>query len=88
MRIMLSLAMLALATPALAEPQCTDLPASQWIAQDSMKQSIIAEQGYKIDVFKITKGNCYELYGRNKAGKRIEIYYHPVTAEVVRQSVR
>ena len=29
------------------------------------------------DVLKVTKGNCYELYGSNPAGKRVEIYYRP-----------
>ena len=30
-------------------------------------------QGYKIKKFKVD-GNCYEIYGHNKEGKKVEIY--------------
>jgi hypothetical protein len=76
------------AAPAYANPQCTTEPASKWQPKDDMMKRIVAADGYKVDVFKITTGNCYELYGRDKAGKRIEIYYHPMTGDVVKYNAR
>lgn len=46
-----------------------------------MKAKIVA-MGHHIAVFKTTKGNCYEVYGKDSAGKNIEIYFNPVTGEV------
>ena len=60
----------------------------QLVAERELMKKIVATQGYKVEVFKVTTGNCYELYGRDKAGKRIEIYYNPVTAEVVKSNAR
>ena len=38
----------------------------------------IEAQGYVIDKFKVS-GNCYEIYGKNKEGKKVEIYYDAKT---------
>ena len=35
------------------------------------------EKGYKISKFK-QPGSCYEIYGTDKDGKKVEIYYNPV----------
>ena len=43
----------------------------------------VEAQGYQIKTFKVTKGNCYEIYGHDKAGKKVEIYFDPVTAAVL-----
>ena len=48
-------------------------------------KSKIAELGYKFKVFKVTTGNCYEIYGQNKTGQRAEVYFHPVTGEIVEE---
>ena len=88
MRTPFVIAILAAATPALAGPQCTDQPASKWLAKDEVMKKIVAEHGYKVEVFKVTAGNCYEMYGRDKAGKRVEIYYNPITADVVKSNAR
>lgn len=68
---------LALSTAALAsEPTCT-APKSSWMTESAFKQSIEA-QGYKIKTLKVTKG-CYEIYGHDKDGKRVEISFDPAT---------
>ncbi len=67
-----------------ADPKCTSEPKDKWISENEMKAKI-ASQGYQVRVFKVTKGNCYEIYGRDKAGKRIEIYFNPVTGSVVKE---
>jgi hypothetical protein len=39
-------------------------------------------EGYKIRKFK-QPGTCYEIYGTDKNGKDIEIYFNPVDGSVV-----
>jgi hypothetical protein len=67
-----------------AGPTCTTEPKAKWMSEADMKVKI-ATGGYKYSVFKVTTGNCYEIYGRDKAGKRIEIYFHPITGNVVEE---
>lgn len=85
MRTAIVFALVLIASPALAGPQCTDEPESLWLTESEMKERI-GTMGYSIDVFKKTNGNCYEIYGRDGAGKRIEIYFNPVTGEIVKSS--
>jgi hypothetical protein len=47
----------------------------------------LEQQGYKIKTFKVTKGNCYEIYGHDKDGKKVEIYFDTKTLEVVKAEV-
>jgi len=76
------LILVAFASPALARTQCTTEPKDKWISQTEMKAKI-AGLGYKPDVFKVTKGNCYEIYGRDAKGKRAEVYFNPVDGKIV-----
>lgn len=68
----------------LAGPECTKTPKERWMSEKDMRSKIEA-QGYKIKVFKTTSGNCYEIYGKDKDGKKVEIYYNPVDGSVVKQ---
>jgi hypothetical protein len=43
----------------------------------------LEDKGYQIKTFKVSKGECYEIYGFDKAGKKVEIYFDPVTAAVL-----
>jgi len=76
---------LAVAGSAVAGPQCTQEPQSKWKSEDEMKAHILT-LGYKIKVFKIS-GNCYEIYGWTKDGAKAEIYFNPVTAEIVKSEI-
>ncbi|MGI9509243.1 MAG: PepSY domain-containing protein [Geminicoccaceae bacterium] len=78
---------MVLASGANAGPTCTNEPSSEWLSEAEMKAKI-SSSGYAIDVFKTTKGNCYEIYGRTETGKRVEVYYHPITGAVVKETVR
>jgi hypothetical protein len=33
--------------------------------------SRVAQLVYQAKIFKVTRGNCYEIYGLDKAGKRV-----------------
>lgn len=82
MRIVLTAVFASIAFSAWASPQCTTEPEAKWLTETVMRDKAIAA-GNSIDVFKKTKGNCYEIYGRDAKGKRVEIYYHPVTGDIV-----
>jgi hypothetical protein len=85
MRGVLALVVFAvLCGTATAEPQCTTESKDKWIGESEMKLKV-AGLGYQVKVFKVTKGNCYEIYGLDKAGKRIEVYFHPVTGKIVEE---
>ena len=43
----------------------------------------LSADGYQIKTFKVSKGQCYEIYGFDKSGKKVEIYFDPATAAVL-----
>lgn len=61
---------------AMAKKNCTDQPKEKWMSEVDFKKKVEAE-GYKISKFK-QPGSCYEIYGLNKGGKRVEVYFNPV----------
>lgn len=74
----------ALAAPtAFAGPKCTDAPRGTWMPEKSMQERI-TKAGYTIDKFKVS-GTCYEIYGKDKTGRRVEIYYDPTDGRVVKE---
>ena len=75
-------ALIAASGAAIAGPTCTDQPRDKWISEEQMKAKI-DKMGLKYEVFKVTKGNCYEIYGFNAEGKKVEIYFHPLDGKVV-----
>lgn len=76
----------ALPPAASASPQCTTQPKSEWLTPEQMKE-IIAKMDFKdVKIFQVS-GNCYEIYAHTKDGHRAEIYFNPVTGEVVEKNV-
>lgn len=82
--IILAAATLFLSTLAHAEAECPAYPKSEWMKENDAKSSL-EKQGYKIKKFKVS-GNCYEMYGHDKAGKRVEIYFDAKTMAVIKQA--
>lgn len=68
-----------------AEPECTKESKDKW--KDAKAFETELAKTYKIKKFKVTKGNCYEIYGHSKEGKRVEIYFNPVTGEKVKENI-
>lgn len=85
MRILMSIVIAAFASSAFASPKCTTESRDKWISEADMRARAEAA-GHKVEVFKVTKGGCYEIYGRDAAGKRIEIYFHPLSGEILEHS--
>ena len=68
---------------AFAKKSCTDQPKEKWMSEADFKKKVVSE-GYQIKQFK-QPGTCYEIYGTNKDGKKVEIYFNPVDGSIVKQ---
>lgn len=68
---------------AFAAPVCTKAPQSQWMPQQQLKDRLVKE-GYTINRF-LVSGTCYEIYGKDKAGKNVEIYFDPTDGRIVKK---
>ncbi|QVM90636.1 PepSY domain-containing protein [Pseudomonas entomophila] len=88
MRQSLILPILLLASTAAfaAEPKCTSADKATWQDADQF-QAKLKDEGYKISKFKVTKGNCYEIYGFDKDGRKVEIYHDPVSGKAVKSEI-
>lgn len=84
----------AMAVPmtAWAKADCKANPKAEWMSEADAKAKIEAQgykikaQGYKITKFKVD-GNCYEIYGTNKDGKKVEIYFDTKSLEIVKLEI-
>jgi hypothetical protein len=63
---------------------CTTAPESEWLNQEQFQAGLLAD-GYQIREFKVTEGNCYEIYGSDANGAKVEIYFNPVDGAIVKQ---
>lgn len=87
MRKVLLISLLMASPLALAGPQCTTTDKSQWQDQAKFQEQLKA-QGYQISKFKVTDGNCYEIYGFDKDKRKVEIYHDPVTGKAVKTEIK
>ena len=87
--ILTALTLSAVAGSAIADPKCTDEPQAKWLTEAQMTAKF-QQLGYRDDVKKlhVSKGQCWEIYGHDKAGKKIEIYFHPITGAIVEANVK
>lgn len=81
-RLVMILAVLGMSQAALAKKDCTDQPKEKWMTETDFKK-MVEGQGYTISKFK-QPGSCYEIYGTDKAGKKVEIYFNPVDGSVAK----
>ena len=80
-----ALALVGLSNAAFAGAACTGHPKAEWLTEDAMKAKV-AEMGYKVKTFKIS-GDCYEIYGWTKDGRKAEIYFDTKTGDVVKSNI-
>ncbi len=84
-QLMIASLILASTITAFAKKDCTDQPKDKWMSEADFKK--MAEgQGYKIKKFK-QPGSCYEIYGWNKAGQKVEVYFNPVDGSVLKTEI-
>ena len=81
-RVLLSAALLASlgATTALASEKCS-VPQADWQPQTALQEKLESD-GWTIKRIKIDDG-CYEVYGTDSKGQRMETYFDPQTFAVV-----
>ena len=61
---------------------CTSAPRSEWRSVDDIKTAAEALD-YQVNRVK-SEDSCYEIYALDKNGKRVEVYFDPVSLNVVR----
>lgn len=66
---------------ALADDDCT-VPMAQWQPREAVQQMADA-QGWIVERIKIDDG-CYEIKGRNAAGRTIKVKIDPATLTIVK----
>jgi hypothetical protein len=74
------------ATAALADGDCTKEPKDKWMKEADLKARIDAAGYTKYDKV-LVSGTCYEIYGYNKDGKMVEVYFNPIDGKVVKEEV-
>jgi hypothetical protein len=91
MRILLATAALALsatlATPAAAtgKMKC-DAPQKSWKSLGALETNL-KKDGWQVRKAKVD-GGCYEVYGTDPQGRRVEAYFHPVSFKLLLSSRR
>ena len=69
-----------------AGPACTNESREKWLPEDAMKAKV-ATLGYeRIKTFTVT-GSCYEIYGYTKDGQKAEVYFNPVSGDIVKSHI-
>lgn len=85
-KILAAAAVLLVPTLAMADAKCEAHPKSEWKTEAQARAKFEAE-GYKIKKFKVA-GNCYEIYGFTKEGKKAEIYFDTKTLAIVKSEIK
>lgn len=78
---------LVAAQPAAATGKMTcDAPQKSWKSMDALQQRL-TRQGWQVRKAKVD-GGCYEVYGTDPQGRRVEAYFHPVSFKLLLSSRR
>lgn len=65
------------------ELKCTSAAQSAWMSEDATKD-LLKQQGYQeVRKIKVTEGNCYEVYGIDAQGEKVEVYLDPTNGNLV-----
>ncbi|WP_299984345.1 PepSY domain-containing protein [uncultured Ruegeria sp.] len=59
--------------------QCEATDKSDWLTEDQLTERLEAN-GWSVRFMK-EDGGCWEVYGTNPDGQRVEGYFHPVSGE-------
>ncbi len=62
--------------------RCGNAPQNQWMSEDAIKAKAV-EAGYDVRQVKVEDG-CYEIYGIDAKGARLEVMMNPVSGETVK----
>lgn len=85
MRLPILLAIVAIAgstVPAMAESSCTTAAKAEWKPSSAALEKATS-LGYTTSKAK-EEDNCWEVYAKNTKGEKFELFFNPVTLELVR----
>ena len=68
------------ATAAFANPSC-NVDKAEWQPEQALRDKLIAQK-WTIKKVKIDNG-CYEVYGIDDKGQKVEVYFNPKSLEAV-----
>jgi hypothetical protein len=75
------------AAPASATGKMTcNAPQKSWKSMDTL-QAQLKKKGWQVRKAKVD-GGCYEVYGTDPQGRRVEAYFHPVSFKLLLSSRR
>jgi len=80
-----SVLLLLMSLPTQAAVHCPAYPEAEQTKADVLKQ-VLTEEGFSIQTFKIDN-HCYEIYGRNKQGKKVELYFDMKSLAIIAAEV-
>jgi hypothetical protein len=84
-KTLFAILLVSLSSTAFASAKCEKHAKETWMKEADAKAKLEAD-GYKIKKFKVD-GNCYEIYGYDKQGKKVEIYFDTKTLAVVKSNI-
>ncbi|SCK15783.1 PepSY domain-containing protein [Vogesella sp. LIG4] len=84
-RLFVAVLLAASAASVFAAARCPAQPKGKWQPEAEFRKQL-ASQGYRISRFRIS-GNCYEVEGRNRDNKQVEIDFDPVSGKPVRSDI-
>ncbi len=61
---------------------CTTEAKDKWKPEKEAEAAAVAA-GYTVSKVKVA-GSCYEVYAKDKAGKKFELFYNPVDLKLVK----
>jgi hypothetical protein len=76
-----ALAFLSWAAQAQHAERCEPIPKEQWKPQAELERKL-TDMAWKIRRVKIENG-CYEVYGTDEKGGKVEVFFHPKTFDRV-----
>ena len=59
--------------------ECEATERAEWLTEDALSEKLEA-QGWSVRRMK-EDGGCWEVYGTNLEGLRVEGYFHPITGD-------
>lgn len=65
------------------DESCTSEPKSKWMTTKTVR-AMYEKQGYDIQRIK-SEGSCYEVYVKDKDGKKVELLVNPIDGSEVRK---
>lgn len=77
---------LVFVSSAQAATQCVKPAANDRKTPEQLAEKLKSEGEYTFPKVLTTKGDCYEIYGKDKDGKKVEIYFDQGTLEPVKMS--